>query len=209
MSATNCHIQSGDKDEVFGKMRMNLQNIGLANTLLEFFCNLLRKNPDEFFCQVNIIILLLGTDSQLYSLAHSTPAWEMVVVAPNSWPFTSSLLPAWAWLCAQECTAIGLKCSDVILLAGPWDMLRHVARCGCVPLWIYYHWHNVCACSCLTLLWPHGLWPSRLLHLRNFTGKNIRVGFHFLLQGIFPTQGSLTGGFFTLESPGTIKGLII
>ena len=31
--------------------------------------------------------------------------------------------------------------------------------------------------SCLTLLWPHGLLPIR----------------HFLLQGIFPTQGSKPG----------------
>lgn len=40
MSATTCHIQAGDKGEVFGKRRMNLQNIGLANILLSFFCNL-------------------------------------------------------------------------------------------------------------------------------------------------------------------------
>ena len=31
---------------------------------------------------------------------------------------------------------------------------------------------------------------SRLLRSLNFQGKNIRVGCHFLLQGIFPTQGS-------------------
>ena len=38
-------------------------------------------------------------------------------------------------------------------------------------------------------------------------GKNPGVGCHFLLQGIFPTQGSnpspaLAGGFFTAEPPG-------
>ena len=41
----------------------------------------------------------------------------------------------------------------------------------------------------------------------NFSGKNIGVGCHFLLYGIFLTQGSnlclsLTGGFFTLLPPG-------
>ena len=36
---------------------------------------------------------------------------------------------------------------------------------------------------------PHGLQPARLLCLWNFPGKNTGVGCHFLLQGIFPTQG--------------------
>ena len=43
--------------------------------------------------------------------------------------------------------------------------------------------------SCLTLLWPHGL-PARVLCPWDFPGKNTGVGCHFLLQGIFPTQGS-------------------
>ena len=41
----------------------------------------------------------------------------------------------------------------------------------------------------LTLLWFHGLWPSRLLCQWDFPGKNTGVGCHFLLQGTFPTQG--------------------
>ena len=32
--------------------------------------------------------------------------------------------------------------------------------------------------------------PPRLLYPWNFPGKNTGVGCHFLLQGIFPTQGS-------------------
>ena len=36
-------------------------------------------------------------------------------------------------------------------------------------------------------LWPHGLWPTRFLCPWNFPGKNIGVGSHSLLQGIFPT----------------------
>ena len=55
-------------------------------------------------------------------------------------------------------------------------------------------------------LWPHGLWPARLLCTWNFPGKNNGVGCHYLLQGIFETQGSnphlfesseLVGRFFT------------
>ena len=38
-------------------------------------------------------------------------------------------------------------------------------------------------------LWPHGLGPARLLCPWDFPGKNTAVGCHFLLQGIFQTQG--------------------
>ena len=39
--------------------------------------------------------------------------------------------------------------------------------------------------------WQHcGLRPARLLNPWNFPDKNTGVGYHFLLQGIFPTQGS-------------------
>ena len=38
-------------------------------------------------------------------------------------------------------------------------------------------------------LQPHGLEPIRLFCPQNSSGKNPRVGCHFLLQGIFPTQG--------------------
>ena len=46
------------------------------------------------------------------------------------------------------------------------------------------------ACSVVSdSLRPHGLWPSGLLYPWAFIGKNTGVGCHFLLQGIFPTQG--------------------
>ena len=38
-------------------------------------------------------------------------------------------------------------------------------------------------------LGSHGLWPTRLLRPWDFPGKSTEVGCHFLLQGIFPTQG--------------------
>ena len=40
---------------------------------------------------------------------------------------------------------------------------------------------------------PHGLQLTRLLCPWDFPGKNTGVGCHFLLQGIFPTQGSNLG----------------
>ena len=36
---------------------------------------------------------------------------------------------------------------------------------------------------------PYGQQPTRLLCPWNFPGKNTGVSGHFLLQGIFPTQG--------------------
>ena len=42
-------------------------------------------------------------------------------------------------------------------------------------------------------LWPHGLWPTRLLCPWDSPGKNTGAGCHFLLQGIFPTHGPNLG----------------
>ena len=45
------------------------------------------------------------------------------------------------------------------------------------------------ACSVVSdSLWSHGMKPTRLLCPWNLPGKNIGVGCHFLLQGIFPIQ---------------------
>ena len=61
---------------------------------------------------------------------------------------------------------------------------------------------RVCVCVCyvclviqsrLTLLRPHGLSCTRLLCPWDFPGKNTGVGCHFLLHGIFLTQGSNPG----------------
>ena len=54
----------------------------------------------------------------------------------------------------------------------------------------------VCVLSCSVVSnssQPHGLQPSRLLHPWDFPGKSTGVGCHFLLQRIFPTQGSNRG----------------
>ena len=39
------------------------------------------------------------------------------------------------------------------------------------------------------MLWPHGLWPTKLLHPWDFPDKNTEVGFYVFVQEIFPTQG--------------------
>ena len=57
-------------------------------------------------------------------------------------------------------------------------------------LFIFLHHFKVHECSVMSFsLRSHGLEPTRLLCLWNFPGKHTGVGCHFLLQGIFLTQG--------------------
>ena len=62
---------------------------------------------------------------------------------------------------------------------------KNVCVCVCVCVCVYVS-HSVLSDS----MQPHGLWPTRLLCPWDSPGKNSGVDCHFLLQGIFPTQGS-------------------
>ena len=53
----------------------------------------------------------------------------------------------------------------------------------------------------MQLLRPLGLSPTSLLCPWDFPGKNTGVGCHFLLQGIFQTQGWNPGLLHCRESP--------
>ena len=73
----------------------------------------------------------------------------------------------------------------------PWDMTF-------LPTQLKFFWWNIISMysclvsqSCLTLWPPHGLEPARLFCWWDFPGKNNGVGYHFLPQGIFLTQGSI------------------
>ena len=63
-------------------------------------------------------------------------------------------------------------------------------NCGKLVPWFSTN-EGECCCLVaeLTLSRPHGLYPDRLLYPWEFPGKNPGLGCHFLLQGIFPTQG--------------------
>ena len=90
---------------------------------------------------------------------------------------------------------------------GALDSLRASAR--------WYGLRDLPSCVCMYMLprsvvsdslRPLGLQPARLLCPWNFPGKNTGVCCHFLLQGIFLTQGSNPGLLhcrliFTTESP--------
>ena len=60
------------------------------------------------------------------------------------------------------------------------------------PAFPHWKWKWVTQ-SCPTLCDPMDCSLPRLLHPWNFPGKSPGVGCHFLLQGIFPTQGSNLG----------------
>ena len=60
-----------------------------------------------------------------------------------------------------------------------------------MPKWLVLSKNPSCMCACVLSssvvsdsLWPHGLWPTRLLCPWNFPGKNTGVCCHFLLQGL-------------------------
>ena len=55
-----------------------------------------------------------------------------------------------------------------------------------------FNLQHVCAqsLSCAIFLRPHGLQPTRLLSPWDSPGRKTGLGCHFLLQGIFLTQGS-------------------
>ena len=72
-----------------------------------------------------------------------------------------------------------LKCIDFVLSKG-------VTFISSTTLHI-----TVLSCSVTSdSLRLHGLYPASLICSRNFPGNNTAVGCHFLLQGIFLTQGS-------------------
>ena len=57
--------------------------------------------------------------------------------------------------------------------------------CACVCVCVYAQ-----LLSCVQVFAIHGLQPTRLLCPHNFPCKTTKAGCHFLLHGIFPTQGS-------------------
>ena len=64
--------------------------------------------------------------------------------------------------------------------------------CNLASLSAVWKWKWSCSVVSDSLR-PHGLQPTRLLRPRAFPGKSTGVGCPFLLQGIFPTQGSNPG----------------
>ena len=77
----------------------------------------------------------------------------------------------------------------------PQDSCRETRLCTLSHLWSACNLFLSISLSVLShwvmsnSLQPHGLWTTRLLCPWDFPGENIRAGCHFLLLGIFWTQG--------------------
>ena len=91
----------------------------------------------------------------------------------------------------------------------PWVMAfldQWLPTFSCIRI-IWGLWVCVCALRSVLLFQPHGL-PTRLLCPWDFPGKNTGIGFYFLLEWLFLTQGLnpclicpvLAGGFFTTSA---------
>ena len=66
-----------------------------------------------------------------------------------------------------------------------------MGRCEFSGLWQTNMNECMISCSVVSDSFRHyKLWPSRLLYPQDFPGKNTGVGYHFLLKGIFLSQGS-------------------
>ena len=87
-----------------------------------------------------------------------------------------------------------------------WASGFHFCKISCISYLLLV----VFSCKVVsTSLWPHGLWPTRLICPWDFLGKNTGACCHFLLQGISLTQGSnlclcvccIAGVFFTTAPP--------
>ena len=91
-------------------------------------------------------------------------------------------------------TMSALWCRDKIDIMNSWAYLSPLLMNNNALL--YSAIQRVCVSVCAVCsdvsdsLWSHELWPSRLLCLWDFPGKNTGVGCHFLLQGISPTPNS-------------------
>ena len=120
---------------------------------------------------------------------------------------------SWAWL--SDWTTRGKYCWQEEKFLHMNLHVSKTSRSG--KCFFFYYIKTVCVCVCVCMCecvlihvrlfaTPWTI-PVRILWPLDFPGKNTRVGYHFLLQGIFMTQGSnphllpvslsLAGRFFT------------
>ena len=126
----------------------------------------------------------------------------MVPYGPVPWPKDCSCLslPSHWFLCPQ-CKRVTALCLDSPSMSwGHWkddSTLLSYIYCNLLKITVLHCllpkiWSCCCLVSksCLTLMQSHGPLPTWFLCPWDFPDKNTRVGCHFLLQGVFLTQGS-------------------
>ena len=125
-----------------------------------------------------------------WTIAHQVPL-SMELSRQEYWsglPFPSpGGLPdpgRWTWVsCIEGGFFTGWATREAYIY-----IFQSICVCVCVCVCIYiYIYALLCHSVVSNSLQPHGLWSSRLLWPWGFSGKNPGVGYHALLQGIFPT----------------------
>jgi len=122
-------------------------------------------------------------------------------VPPHSTPAHGLLVVPWPW---QE-RFFSIVSFYKILNTVPCAISKSLSSLLCVCMYVL----------CPTLLWLQGLSYARLLCPWDFPGKNTRVGCHFLLQRMLPTQGikamspALAGRLFITVPPGKLHYMYI
>ena len=106
-------------------------------------------------------------------------------IALNSWyqhlGFISIYFVCLSKMCTKLITSLLYIIKNAVLLDSRRSLLRHLM--------------HVCIQSCFSHVWLYvtlwTVWPTRLLYPWDSPGKNVGVGCCALLQGIFPTKGSI------------------
>ena len=125
-------------------------------------------------------------------LSHTLAWLELILYNLSLWWLSSHRIKLFILSGASEhCWWVGLSNQrhlyPVGVLIEPWHYGRQCPRSLLYfPLFCLLLVSSVMPDS----LWPFGLLPARLLCPWDSPGKNTGVGCHFLLQGIFPPQGS-------------------
>ena len=81
------------------------------------------------------------------------------------------------------------KLRELVMDREAWRAAIHGVAKSRTRLSDWTDWLTVVTELCPTLMPPHGLLPTRLLCPWDFPGKNTGANCHFLLQGVFTTQG--------------------
>ena len=152
---------------------------------------------DYIFESQSVIHICGAPDTDWTSLCHLSLVSEVFATVLTLQPVFSLMFPSHQDpLNGSECISqisslsslwLSYLCHYWSCATAPWLLLPLLTQSQCNTL------HCVCARVCSVVadfLWPHGLWPARLLCPCDSPSKNTGVGCHFLLQGIFSTQGS-------------------
>ena len=111
----------------------------------------------------------------------------------KSWSTKSHMVCVCLRECNSGCLVPGCICWKLLSKGSVWRRTAHHQSRVWETIWdpqAHGGWGWLSRSVVSDSLWSHRLQPARLLCPWDSPGKNTGVGCHFLLQGIFPMQGS-------------------